>query len=477
MRNPDSEKTPLINKSGHHVYKLYTRRWFVLAVVALFNVTNAMIWITFAPVTNFAASYFEISEKSVNYFSLVYFIASLPMGGISWWTIETYGFRFSVILGCIVNALGGVLRVVGAYSFHGHLRFTIVLVAQILSACVQPFVLSMPTKIAALWFGDHERTIANTIATMANPLGVLVANGIAAGIVSKEDDIGLLLIVTGAPAVITALLAIFGIWSSKPPTPPSPSALIEPVSFFVGIKTILKQKKFMLLALTSGMGIAAFSSISTIVQQLICPQGYSDTTAGILGALVIVGGFVGAGLSGYYVDNTRKYIDISKILGILFGFSGSLCLIAVNLRDMVAFNYIAFTLYGLTGLGVLPVFLELGVECTYPVDEATSSGIQWMIGQVIGAILFFIGLEASPKLSAADLADSTCKAEHDIDPLNFSTYAIVVTVLASSIGILFIMFFDTDYKRLQAERELDADITDQEPHPNTEDARNIPNII
>jgi len=65
-----------------------------------------------------------------------------------------------------LNAIGAVLRVLGAYMFHGHMRFYVVLIGQILAACVQPFVLSMPTKIAALWFSDHERTKANTIATM-----------------------------------------------------------------------------------------------------------------------------------------------------------------------------------------------------------------------------------------------------------------------------------------------------------------------
>jgi len=40
----------------------------------------------------------------------------------------------------------------------------------------------------------------------------------------------------------------------------------------------MKNKQFMLLAMTSGIGIAAFSSITTIVQQLICPKGYSDVS-------------------------------------------------------------------------------------------------------------------------------------------------------------------------------------------------------
>ena len=45
-------------------------------------------------------------------------------------------------------------------------RFIVVMVGQAIAACTQPLVLSMPTKLAALWFGDHERTVANTIASM-----------------------------------------------------------------------------------------------------------------------------------------------------------------------------------------------------------------------------------------------------------------------------------------------------------------------
>ena len=51
---------------------------------------------TFAPVANFSASYFSVSETTVNYFSLVFFIAFIPFCVFSWWVIETYGFRFAV---------------------------------------------------------------------------------------------------------------------------------------------------------------------------------------------------------------------------------------------------------------------------------------------------------------------------------------------------------------------------------------------
>ena len=46
------------------------------------------------------------------------------------------------------------------------------------------------------------------------------------------------------------------------------------------------------------------------------------------------------------------------------------------------------------GLGVAPVFLELGVECTYPVPEATSAGFMWLVGLVVKFI--YILLTAKP---------------------------------------------------------------------------------
>jgi len=43
--------------------------------------------------------------------------------------------------------------------------------------------------------------------------------------------------------------------------------------------------------------------------------------------LIIVGGFIGAGLTGYYVDKTRKYIHLAKLFALFYGLSSALCLI------------------------------------------------------------------------------------------------------------------------------------------------------
>lgn len=48
---------------------------------------------------------------------------------------------------------------------------------------------------------------------------------------------------------------------------------------------------------------------------------------------------------------------------------------------------------GFFSFAVLPTALELGVEITYPVSEATSSGFLWLSGQLFG-ILFIVGMNA-----------------------------------------------------------------------------------
>ena len=62
---------------------------------------------------------------------------------------------------------GALIRVLGVFLFsNSNAKFIMTMVGQVLCASMQPLVLSMPTKLAALWFGDKERTIANTIASM-----------------------------------------------------------------------------------------------------------------------------------------------------------------------------------------------------------------------------------------------------------------------------------------------------------------------
>ena len=48
-----------------------------------------------------------------------------------------------------------------------------------LAALAQPSILGCPTLLAASWFGENERATANTIGSIANPLGIAVGSVLA----------------------------------------------------------------------------------------------------------------------------------------------------------------------------------------------------------------------------------------------------------------------------------------------------------
>lgn len=53
-----------------------------------------------------------------------------------------------------------------------HWRFPVTFAGQVLASVAQPFVMFIPTKLAAYWFPENQRAIANTLASMSNPLGI-----------------------------------------------------------------------------------------------------------------------------------------------------------------------------------------------------------------------------------------------------------------------------------------------------------------
>lgn len=64
-------------------------------------------------------------------------------------------------------------------------RFPIAITGQAVAAFAQPFVMFLPTKLAAYWFADNERAIANTLSSMSNPIGIAVMYSLAPVFVNK----------------------------------------------------------------------------------------------------------------------------------------------------------------------------------------------------------------------------------------------------------------------------------------------------
>ena len=68
--------------------------------------------------------------------------------------------------------VGAWIRYVGELDALKDYRLELQFGGQILAAIAQPVIISCPTLMAATWFGDDERALANTIASLANPIGL-----------------------------------------------------------------------------------------------------------------------------------------------------------------------------------------------------------------------------------------------------------------------------------------------------------------
>ncbi|XP_061643715.1 solute carrier family 49 member A3 isoform X2 [Phyllopteryx taeniolatus] len=412
-------------------FKVYKRRWLVLLVLCLLNCSNATLWLTFAPVADQSAQYLKATLADINWLSLVYMVVSVPLSVVSTWMLDTIGLRITLILGSWLNMFGAVTRMMGGPPGEVfRIEYAVVMLGQTMAAVAQPLVIFTPTKMAALWFPDHQRATANMMASMANPLGILVANVVSPAIARTSDRIPMLvsylihthdggpyetnrppgflqLLAYAVPACVICFLATVAVRSSAPPTPPSASAEFstsEP--FMQGVKLLLKNRAYLVLLLCFGSGVGVFTCFSTLLDQILCVQGYTNDFAGLCAALFIVFGIVGAALLGRYVDKTKRFTEVIKINMAFSALAGiAFSVVCLMQRQSVAVAAVC-SLFGFFGFSIFPVVMEVSVECSYPVGEATSAGLIFISGQILSIV--YIVLLQSLATPVAESPRSTC---------------------------------------------------------------------
>lgn len=110
-------------------------------------------------------------------------------------------------------------------------------------------------------------------------------------------------------------------------------------------------------------------------------------------------------------------------------------------------------LFGFFAFALMPVCLEVGVECTYPVAEATSAGLLWMAGQATGVIFILVSQAlAVPK----NFKHSKCHKSDNNKVPDFLNAMIFMTAAAVAMAIWIIYGFKPPYKRLQMEQRREA---------------------
>ena len=378
---------------GQTSFRVYGYRWVVLPTFMLAILANQTLWITFAPITGSAAEYYGVSDLSIGLlsmsFMIVYIVVSIPAS----WTIDTYGIKVAVGIGAALTGVFGLLRGLLAPSY------SLVLISQIGIAVGQPFILNAITTVAARWFPVHERATASGLGSLAMYVGIMLGMVLTPFLTIRFGIAGMLLIY-GVVSVIAAVV-FFAAARERPPTPPCPPDQDERSLVLDGLKQILRTRDFVLLMVIFFVGLGVFNAVTTWIEDIVRPRGFSITQAGLVGGLMILGGIVGALILPTLSDRSRRRVPFMVLaLG-----GATLGLVGITFATSYWLLLASAFALGFFLLAAGPIGFQYGAEATYPAPEGTSNGLLLVMGQISG-IIFILAMDLlkSPETGSMNLS-------------------------------------------------------------------------
>jgi FLVCR family MFS transporter 7 len=363
-------------KNLETAYKVFPIRWMMLALLIPVIVASEICWLTFAPVSSYAQTFFHASVLDIDLFAMSYFLMYIVFTLPASWVIEKFGFKTSVIIGAALTAVFAAVR----YFFASD--YTVVIIAQFLLAAGQPFLVNISTKVPANWFPVKERATASGLLVMAQYLGFIIPMIISPMLVGSKEDIAKMLGIYAIIALCCGVLACFA--REKPPIPPGPEAPKESMSLknMVGL---FKNKNFVRVLIVSFLAMGIFNTLMTMIEKIFIPKGFSSADAGFVGAVFVVAGIIGAVVLPLISDKTRVrtpfLIAGVSLMGVLI----------VGLTVLLSYGWLLCVagLLGFVIMGLAPILFQHGAEVAYPVQEGASFGTIMMMGQISG-VLFVV---------------------------------------------------------------------------------------
>jgi cyanate permease len=362
-------------------FKLYGSRWIMLSVYMLLVAANQLLWITFAPITGDATKYYGVSDLKIGIlsmcFMIVYIIVSIPAS----WIIDKSGIRIGVGIGAVFTGVFGLVR-----GFAGT-NYNLLLMSQIGIAIGQPFILNAITKLAARWFPIGERATSAGLGTLAMYIGILAGMTLTPYLIIGSGISGMLYIY-GIISISTAVIFIILI-KEAPPTAPCRPDQEERSLVFDGFMQTLRTKDFIWLMVIFFIGLGVFNSVTTWIEDILRPRGFTATQAGITGGLMIIGGIVGALIIPLMSDRYKKRTPfiIIALAGATIGLTG------ITFATSYWLLLSSGMILGFFLLSAGPIGFQYGAEITYPASEGTSNGMLLLMGQISG-IAFIFGMDS-----------------------------------------------------------------------------------
>lgn len=167
---PDEKQAMLPGDEKCIETKLFWRRFAVLAVFSLYSLVNAFQWIQYSIITNIFAHFYNVSSDKIDWLSIVYMVAYVPLIFPATWLLDKKGLKLTALMGAGLNCVGAWVK---CASVRPDL-FGVTMTGQIICSVAQVFILGLPSRIASVWFGPKEVSTACATAVLGNQLGVAI---------------------------------------------------------------------------------------------------------------------------------------------------------------------------------------------------------------------------------------------------------------------------------------------------------------
>ncbi|VDM60518.1 unnamed protein product [Angiostrongylus costaricensis] len=366
-------------------YRVYATRWLVLAVCCLLALSNAMLWMSFTTLTEEVNEFYcNGSDCSASFFTnQIFQLVAVITGVGGMYITDNYGIRLSILCGTSLNFFGSLIRVASSVPFvdDSIIRQTLLHTGSVVVASAQAFFLVLPSKIAEAWFPENQRSLANKeriefALFLANPLGVVL------GTVTPS------LFFNGN---VQSERTSWHMFSFNNSIQGKNSKLFEMPAY--------RSKQFVIQLFTFGLAFAELWGFMVIMSDIISEQNYN--LYGYPTSLAALIGVVASLICGVVADCTKKFKELIRVCWVCFAFTVILTRFWLRHKWSGAWDSVVLML-ACAGLGAFsipqfPIGVEMGVETTFPIYEATSSGLLVLSGQLWMFTMYFV-FETAKKL-------------------------------------------------------------------------------
>ncbi|KAI8144123.1 major facilitator superfamily domain-containing protein [Fennellomyces sp. T-0311] len=407
--------------------------WFVTVCVMLVNAACAIMWTTGSSAPISLSEWMQVDLSHLNWLSNIAAISNAIFSLLAPWAYDRFGIKLCIVLSGCMNGIGCWIRCI-SILVPVHQRYTMVVLGQVVASIGGPFVYNVAPALVSVWFAPQHRVIGNTLISLS--IGMLVSPLLMPTLATSADHVPKTLVIVAIIATGCAIPIMFT--PRKPANAPSASAEASRASVWQGVKTLAKNFQFWNICVLTAVNAGMYFTISVVAIQATAPFGYTEQQSGIAASILMLSGFIGGGLLGYWLGKTSQHLMIIKM------FTPMLCGTYIMLIFEIVPNAFGVLvsicfLIGFFAMGLFPVQLEYACEISYPVPESVSSNIIWSMSTV--SMLIFT------------LVTDALRAGPDADPPNNMKLSMAVSAAIICVGSVPCIWLSGEMKRTAVDKE------------------------